>query len=74
VRQRGRETLRLPFGIRCFPRIGARQRRLKCSEKEAARKALAAAMLASFIALLFGGAAAFLGGWWSKEIRTELGA
>ena len=44
------------------------------AQLEAARKALAAAMLASFIALLFGGGAAFLGGWWSKEIRTELGA
>jgi hypothetical protein len=44
------------------------------AQLEAARKAVAATMLASFIALLFGGGAAFLGGWWSKEIRTELGA
>jgi hypothetical protein len=44
------------------------------AQLDAARKALAATMLASFIALLFGGGAAFLGGWWSKEIRTEIGA
>jgi hypothetical protein len=44
------------------------------AQLEAARKTVAATMLASFIALLFGGGAAFLGGWWSKEIRTELGA
>ena len=44
------------------------------AQLEAARKALAAAMLASFIALLLGGGAAFLGGWWSKEIKEELGA
>lgn len=44
------------------------------AQLEAARKAVAATMLASFIALLFGGGAAFLGGWWSKEIRDELGA
>jgi hypothetical protein len=41
---------------------------------EQARKAAAVSMLASFIGLLCGALAAAMGGWWSTEVRDELGA
>ena len=44
------------------------------AQLENARKAVAAASFASFIGLLLGAAAAGLGGWYSTEIRSEVGA
>ena len=52
-------------------RMGPNVDRLSQAQLEAARKAAASAMFASFVGLVLGAVFAFVGGRWSDEIRDH---